>query len=117
MAFSFNDLNAKKFNIDTTGFEYYSLSDLYTGDENDIFPFYGVYINSNGHYGDSPLLALEDRYLNLPKHLLNTAKEMRSDPEAIKAINDGKAGISIYKYIDSHYNKECYSVRWRDIKN
>ena len=121
----------KLFTIDTSEFEYFNLEDLYdmaqeladeaanSGQVLDIetipFTVYGVYINTRGNYDPAPVLALEDRYVNLPAHMTKTCEEMLSDPEAVKAINEGKVGITVYKYVQRRYNRECYSVRWVDL--
>jgi hypothetical protein len=79
------------------------------------FTVYGIYINTRGNYDPAPVLALEDRYVNLPAHMTPVCEDMLRDAEAVKAINDGKVGVTIYKYIQRRFNKECYNVRWVDL--
>lgn len=122
----------KLFNIDTSGFEYVALDELYdeaadaaneamsTIGENksakDIpFTVYGIYINTRGNYDPAPVLALEDRYVNLPAHMTSVCEDMLRDAEAIKAINEGRVGITVYKYLQRRYNRTCYNVRWVDL--
>lgn len=128
MAFSFG----KKFNkerlfpVDTSEFEYYSLEDLYKesleeagGDIEEAnekeYTIYGVYINTKGNYGPAPVLAIEDRYVNLPAHMTETCEAMLKDPQCIKAINEGRCGFTIYQYTQKRYSNVCYSVRWCDL--
>ena len=122
----------KLFNIDTSDFEYYSLEDLYdmaadvvdeakatTGKDvepEDIpFTIYGIYINTRGNFDPAPVLALEDRYVNLPAHMTPVCEDMLRDGEAVKAINEGKVGITVYQYQQKRFNKTCYNVRWVDM--
>lgn len=137
MAFSFaNSYNTKKiFDIDTSDFEYCSLEDLFkencveepvlddmgeaTGETETIcketFKIYGLYINTKGMYDPQPIVALEDRYVNLPSYMNQMACEILSNPRAIDAINRGHVGFIIGKYYQKRYNKECYKVEWVDM--
>lgn len=116
MAFKFaKKYNTEKlFNIDTSEFEYVSLADLYTGDETTVFPVRGIYINTKGNYDDAPVIATDEEYVNLPAHLTTVCKEILSDREAIRAINEWRVGFTIYKYTQKRYGRECYSIRWAD---
>lgn len=128
MAFSFGKRFNKErlFNIDTSEFEYYSLEDLYKesleeagGDIDEAnekeYTIYGVYINTRGNYEPAPVLALEDRYVNLPSHLTEVCQDMLGHAQCIKAINEGLCGFTIYQYKQKRYGKVCYSVRWCDL--
>lgn len=123
----------KLFSIDTSDFEYFNLEDLYdmaadlaedsakSGETENLSPeeipftVYGVYINTKGNFDPAPVLALEDRYVNLPAHMTPVCEDMLRDAEAIKAINEGRVAITVYKYTQRRYNRECYSIRWVDV--
>lgn len=137
MSFSFaNSYNAKKvFDIDTSDFEYCSLEELFeeksiqvpatdddgniTGDLevvcNENFKVFGLYINDKSMFDPQPIVALEDRYVNLPAHLYKTAVEILSNPRAIDAIKKGHVGFQIEKYYQKRHKKDCYSIRWVDM--
>lgn len=128
MAFSFSKkFNRERlFNVDTSDYEYFSLEDLFDealatneGDidaaSEEVFPIRGVYINTRGNFDPAPVIATDDRYVNLPSHMTEICQQMLADPSCIKAINEGKCGFSIYKYQQRRYNKTCYSVKWVDI--
>lgn len=128
MAFSFSKKfnKSRLFNVDTSKFEYYNLEDLYNealeqgdGDagyaDEVVYKICGVYINTKSLYDPAPVIALSDRYVNLPSHMTQTCIDMLADPTCIKAINDGKCGFRIYQYEQKRYNKTCYSVEWCDI--
>ena len=142
MAFSFSKkFNKEKvFKINTDGFEYVSLEDLYreteqrvilTNDEivdyvdtedvadqvqSTVFQVRGIYINTKGLYDDAPVLALDSAYVNLPAHLTPICKEILSDPQAVAAINAGRVGFTIYTYEKPAYKKTCYSIKWVDTE-
>lgn len=137
MAFSFaNSYNTKKiFDIDTSDFEYCSLEELFkenaseepvidengeaTGETelvcNEEFKIYGLYINEKSMFDPQPIVALADRYVNLPSFMYKTACEILNSPRAIDAINKGHVGFTIEKYYQKRYNKDCYSVNWVDM--
>ncbi len=107
----------RKFNINTDGFEYKSLADLFNDNGKDaVYSFYAVYINRKSKYGDAPVVATADSYVNLPKHTLNDCTEMIEDAETVKAINDGKCGFKIYQYHDKRHNRDCFGVEWVDVE-
>jgi hypothetical protein len=120
MAFKFNfskKYNTERlFDIDTSNFEYQDLSDLYNEDEPEkVFPVRGIYINTKGKFDDRPVIATSDCYVNLPAHLCDVCREILNDPKAIRAINEGMVGFTIYTYEQRRYEKTCYSIRWADV--
>lgn len=120
MGFSFSKkFNVeRKFDIDTSDFEYCSLEELFheVGDDEDYaFTIHGVYINSKGLYDDSPVLAIDDRYVNLPAHLTKTCQAMINDPQCVSAINNGLCGFTIYSYEQKRFSKICFGVKWVDM--
>ena len=76
--------------IDTEGFEYYTLKDLFEIDENAVWNLRGVFINKNKtekelkEYGPSVVGILPDRLINLPNHMLEEVKEMMASEEDIE---------------------------------
>lgn len=113
----------KLFNIDTTDFEYHSLEELACepchepGDEPEygVYVVRGIYINKKSLYDPSPVIALDDCYVNFPAHLLDVCQEMLSDRLVINAINEGHCGFRVTKYRQKRFNKDCYSVEWVDL--
>lgn len=121
MAFSFGKKYnvERKFDVDTSDFNYSSLEELYDmvgGDETATFEIRGIYINTKGLYDDAPVLAIEDRYVNLPAHLTTACRAMLEDAQCVKAINEGKCGFTIYKYTQKRFNKDCFGVKWVDLQ-
>ena len=109
----------KLFNIDTTDFDYHSLEELteQPGDEPEdrVYVVRGIYINKKSLYDPSPVIALDDCYVNFPAHLLDVCQEMMSDRAVVDAINEGHCGFRVTKYHQKRFNKDCYSVEWVDL--
>ena len=106
----------RKFDFDTTGFEYRSLSELYK--ENGakmIYHLTAMYVNSKSNFGDAPVFATTDCFVNIPSHMVDVVYDILSDEDAIKAINEGKVGFEIYPYTQKKFNKECFGVRFVDL--
>ena len=92
---------------------YLSLEDLFNMGEDKIYPVKALYINKKSIFGDAPCVVInEDTTVNLPKHLTDVVIEMINDEECINAINNDEVKFSIYKYYETTYKKECYSVSW-----
>lgn len=102
------------FDIDTSNFEYRNLEEVYESDD-EVFPVRGIYINTKGKFGDRPVIATDECYVNLPAHLLDTAREILNDTRAVQAINAGEVGFTIYAYEQRRFGKTCYSIRWVDM--
>lgn len=104
-----------KFAITITNPVYKSLKDLQAENKTDtVYPVYAVYINTKGRYGDQALVAIDDHTMvNLPMHCTEKCKMMLMDPEAIEAMNTGKAGFKIYQYT-SNSGQSGLSVSWCD---
>ena len=80
-----------------------------------VYMVHALYINTKGHYGDSPVAATDTAMVNLPSHMLGTVKDMLEDDEVIQAVNDGKFGFTIYEYTTQNCKSACYSAKWVDI--
>ncbi len=111
-------LNKPSFNVDTTGFNYIGLADLFNskehGGKDAIHVINGVFINES-QYGLHPVIISEQykALVNLPKHLTGAIKEIFADPELVQCIKDGKAGFTIYPY--KSHGKVCYSINFVDL--
>lgn len=100
-----------KFDVDTTGFEYVKLTQL---NKDESYKLRGFYINTKGEYGASPVAILDDRFVNLPQHLLETVRDMLIDDDTIEAIRAGKFGFIPREYVDKK-GKTRVSVEWCDL--
>lgn len=99
------------FNVETKGFKFYKLKDIY---QNDSVKYYikGLVI-FNTQYGDSANAILEDKFVNLPNHMVMTVREMLNDDELIQNIKADKVGFTIRQYEDvKHGAGKCYGITW-----
>ena len=105
------------FNIRLNNPAYTSLADLFAEYGKDhVFAIAAIYINTKGKYGPQAVIAInESTLVNLPSHLLEVCEDMRRDPEAVDAINNGKAGFKVYQYSTKNGNTG-FSVDWVDIQ-
>ena len=116
MSFASRFNKSRKFSINTTGFAYKSLEDLFNENGSDtVYTVYAVYINTKSKYGDSPVVATADYFVNFPKHMIESAHKILSDADAIADINAGKVGFKIYPYYSINNNRDCFGVDWVDV--
>ena len=112
---------ARKFDVDTTGFGYKKLPELFgENGAKKVYKIAGVYINTKGKFDDAPVLAVIEGdsgyFVNLPSHLLDTANEIINDDEAVAVINTGKLGFTIYTYNSKNVKgKTLYSIEFVDM--
>ena len=102
--------NFEKFNTK----EYKTLEELFKefGEEM-VYQVKGVYVNTNSeYYPETPLVMINDWYVNIPQHQLIQIKRMLDNDECMAAIKEGKLGFTIQKYFQEEYQKECYSAHW-----
>lgn len=114
----FTSFNKKRlFTVDTSDFEYTKLEDLYKQNGPDHeYQVKAIYIGTKSEFDpESPMLAIDGFYVNLPQHQLEEIKAMLASGRAIKEINDGKCGFVIRKFFQKRFNKECYSAEWIDV--
>lgn len=105
------------FRIDTAGFEFKKLRELYDKKNPEtVFPVYGLYINRKGKYGESPFAASEGYFISLPAHLVGLVKDILNDDECVKQINDCQAGLVIRTY-DDDKGVTHYTADFVDIEN
>lgn len=90
-----------------------NLKDLYNENgEEYVYPLMGLYINSKGYYGDQAVALCPDYFVNLPKHMTETVREMIQDDELVQAINSNNVFFKIEEYKPKNYDKKCYSVHF-----
>ena len=107
-----------KFNINTSDFNYERIKDLYNNNGEEYGdPLTAIYINNKSKFGDSPVFATDNFFVNIPEYMLDVSYEILADDESIDAINNGEVGFTIYTYTDKKFNKECFGVKFVDIEN
>lgn len=80
-----------------------------------IHLIHAIGINGKSKYGPHPFLETKDCLVDLPKHLLETCKQILSDHEMVQEIEEGVIGFKIRTYTDNKFGKECYTIEFVDI--
>lgn len=106
--------------VDTTGFEYKSLSDLYDAKKPDtVFSVYGAYIGSFYSKREKKeveccFVASNGYFISLPAHLVATVKEILTDDESCEQMNNSEAGLVIRPYEKD--GETFYSADFVDVE-
>lgn len=106
----------RKFDVDTTNFQYESLADLFNRNGKDkVYKLTAIYINRKGKFGEAPVFATEDCFVNAPSHMVEVVNEILTDDEAIASINRGEVGFKIYPYVAEKFNRDCFGINFVDL--
>lgn len=101
------------FNIPETH-DFISLKELFERNgSNNAYIIMAYFINTKGKFGDNPVIATPDYLVNIPSHMTEVMKEMRTDPEVVQAINNAELGFTIYSYENSYGTN--YSIQFIDL--
>ena len=106
---------SRKFNAEISNLSFVKLEDLYKEAPTKEYVLTGLFINKKSKFGDRPYVATPDFLVDLPNGMLNTIKEMISEPMVVEAINNGQCGFKVVTYHSNRYNKECYTVEFVDF--
>lgn len=101
------------FDYDPTNVPYTTLGQLFTQyGAQQKYQICAAWLHTSREYGESPVFALSDVLVNVPKHLTETVREILKDSDAVEEIKAGRGWFSIYEY-ESH-GKQCYSINFCD---
>lgn len=104
------------FDYDPTNVPYTTLGQLYNQyGENEKYQICAMWVHTSKEYGESPVFALADVLVNIPKHLTETVKEILKDSNTVDEIKAGEGWFNIYEY-ESH-GKKCYSLNFCEGDN
>lgn len=112
---NFSKFNKERlFEINTAGFDYVSLEDLYNSNPADKqYKVCGLYIGTKSQFDpEVPIVALDNTYVNLPVHQLAEVQSMLASPQAIQGIRNGECAFTIQHYYQQRYKKDCYKAVW-----
>lgn len=104
-SYSFNKINRKgtDWGVDTSNYEFIKSSDLEIGN---VYEIYGVFFHNKGKFGESGVLILDGKLVDLPKHMNDNMKELLNNDEFISDVKAGKVGIKVYTY-DTEIRQDC----------
>lgn len=107
----------RRFKLDVSAYPYESLVNLYNCYGKDfVYKLTAVFINTKSKFGETPVLATESCLVNAPAYMIDTIKNILSDDDAIRAINDEQVGFMIYIYHSAKYNRDCFGIKFIDIE-
>ena len=115
-----NRSRGNRFTVDTTGFEYKMLSDLYDAKKpNTVFSVYGAYIGRfyskrERREIECCFVASDGYFISLPAHLVDTVKEILTDDESCEQMNNSAAGLVIRPYEKD--GETFYSADFVDVE-
>lgn len=116
MSFGSKYSKGTRFKINTEGFEFFDLKNLYEKyGEDQKYRLRGCYINNKSNYDPAPVLITDNFFVNAPAHLTMQIQEMLRDPEAIDDMNEGRAAFVIYQYVNEKFKRTCYGVNFIDF--
>lgn len=81
-----------------------------------VYTISALYLNDKGKFGTEAVAYITAPFtalVNLPAHLVDTVSEIRRDAEAVKAINEGHLGFTVYEYTGNNGNG--YSINFVDL--
>lgn len=116
--FSFaSEFNRVGFGVNTEGFKYVKLSDIFDsadeGGADVVHNVDGVFVNKSPLGWSPTIIDAEKHWLvNLPQHMAETCQRILATAEAVQAIKDGRVGYVIYTY--EARGKKCFSIRFID---
>lgn len=110
---TFNSNYAFNINFEKDFVTLKELRDSY--EDGHIHPIHGIGINGKSKYGAHPFLEVKDYLVDLPKHMLDTCKQILNDHEMVQEIKDGTIGFIIRTYTDNKFGKECCTIEFVDI--
>ena len=110
--FNKNTFEKIEWGVDTNGFVFKKIKDIY-GEETNIVQVFGFFFVKSENYGLQPVAILRDCLLNLPTHKRDIISEMLKNPDAVKAIKNGECSLTFRQY-KSKYNKICYDFDFID---
>ncbi|WHB31148.1 hypothetical protein 2868B2F2S11_00005 [Staphylococcus phage vB_Sa_2868B2] len=73
-----------------------------------------LFTNKKSKFGEQGVIVTDDYNVNLPNHLTELIKEMRSDEDIVNIINDGEVQFTIYEY-ENKKGQKGYSINFGQV--
>lgn len=104
----FNNNNFEKieWNVNTQGFTFKKLSDLYSQGAKTIQVF-GFFFIKSENFGLQPIAITKNCLVNLPTYKKDIISDMLKNADCVNAIKNGECSLKLREY-KSKYNKVCY---------
>ena len=107
--------------VNTQGFKYLSMKDVYTSEGDKPYPIKGLFLNTKGKYGTEAVAIGDKILINLPSYCVEDVEVMLKDDVVIDAIKQGRVGIKSVPYTNNFSKqadgtiKTFYKVVWVDL--
>ena len=105
-----NNFEKIEWNVNTKGFAFKKLSDIYSQGIKTIQVF-GFFFTKSENYGLQPIAIGRNYLINLPTHKRDIISEMLKNADCVNAIKNGECSLKLREY-KSKYNKECYDFEF-----
>ena len=120
MSFASRHNKGNNWEVNTEGFEYFKLGDLFqTYGADEVYTVRGAYVNERttkkGKKFMSVTIILDDRFASFPEHMAAEVSEMIKCEEDVADIKAGKVGFKIHTYESDYSDGICYGVTWVDV--
>ncbi|ABV44468.1 DNA binding protein [Staphylococcus phage SAP-2] len=73
-----------------------------------------LFTNKESKFGVQGVIVTDDYNVNLPNHLTELIKEMRSDEDVVNIINAGEVQFTIYEY-ENKKGQKGYSINFGQV--
>lgn len=104
----FNKKSGVHFDIQTEGMEAHKASEIYAEIKNEPLIMRGIFINKDTGMGESVSVVTTNSIIYFGQSCVETAREVREDPDAVKELNEKGAYFKIEEFISKKYKKAGY---------
>lgn len=101
-----NNFEKIEWNVNTSGFTFKKLSDLYSQGTR-IIQVFGFFFIKSENFGLQPIAITKDCLVNLPTYKKDIISDMLKNADCVNAIKNGECSLKLREY-KSKYNKTCY---------
>ena len=117
MSFASRHNKGNKFTVNTEGYQFVRMADLYQQDPQAVHQVAALYINTKGKFDDHPVAVLPQKraLVDLPAHMTEEVRAILENAEDCADIEAGKVGLQFETYISRTYNREAIGCRWVDL--
>ena len=110
----FNKSGGVHFDIDTEGLQGVKSGEVYAAIKDSPLLMKGIFINKDTGYGESVSVITPNTIIYFTKSSLQTARDIREDPEAVAEINKRGAAFKIVEFEAAKFKKKGYAIRFLD---
>lgn len=110
----FNKKGGVHFDVNTEGMVAKKASEVYAEIKNEPLLMKAVFINKDNGMGESVSVVTPNTILYFGNCCVETAREIREDPEAVKELNETGAYFMIEEFMSKKFKKAGYKFTFLD---